>query len=661
MPNLTAPQKRRKVLSEAAEMVEQMASWRELRAKEENRADGRILTDAEWAEEHLQIRIKPNLWTLEDLSKQAPSTIQPLRYSGIQTKLNQALDGMRTEEGRAMLIVLKARQMGVSTWIASRMFARATREAGIGCLMVGCDEENVNHLWSMHQLFAQYAPHPGTDYTNRNEITYSAPHHSHIAVQIAGPKTGTGRTLRLLHASEKAKWANVDATDTSLMQSAESADVVVESTANGRVGIGEPFAHDWDDAMAGRSDYFPLFFGWFDDDRYAIPEESLWYDRMMTTALSDEEGALIEKHGLALEQMAWRRFAIRNLCRNNEMTFKQEYPASPGEAFQKVEGTRVFSFEKCGLGQARSRPPLVTGRLRWQVEPKFDSDGVCANQEALRVRFVADENGPLKVWQMPSKTKVGPWEYRYLGSADVARGRSVRADKNCCPILDRQDRSIVARWTELCDASLFGTSTAMLAIWYGAQIAPELNDAGQSVLDKIHDICGVDYLWASYRFQAGNVYDEMTKDKYGWYTGHGNHETMVQALVDVVNRNPGTNLWDDPDEDFWTQAMGCIREPSGKAHITGLDLVSSACILAMMDRLTPYYYTEPEEVNRNDYGGSDWNPRLRRAREKAVPDVAYTGDYSGIKDWQLAGFPGANTTDDDLDDLDLDEDDDDFA
>ena len=631
---MTVTQKKRKLMADTKEAVEEFAAWRQLRAKEPAKGEERVLTDAEWAQEHLRIRIKPNLWTLVD-GERAPTTIQPLRYSGIQNKLNEAFDGMRRDEGRALLMVLKARQMGVSTWIASRMFAAASREAGIGCLMVGCDEENVNHLWSMHQIFEKYAPHPPTDYTNRKEITYAFPHHSHIAVQIAGPKTGTGRTLRMLHASEKAKWANVDATDTSLMQSAEAADVVVESTANGRVGIGEPFADDWDAAMNGKSDYFPLFFGWFEDERYAIPDESLWYDRMMGDPVTDEEGALIEKHGLRLEQLAWRRFAIRNLCRGDEMTFKQEYPANEGEAFQKVEGKRVFMAVRCSEGNAKARPPLATGRLRWSVKPEFDSTMTCINSEALRVRFVAEEGGPLKVWEMPPADLPGPWEYAFLGAADVARGRTAKADKNCCPILHRGKRRIVARWTELCDASVFGTSVAQLGIWYGAQIAPELNDAGQSVLDKIYDIAGIDYLWAQHRFQAGAVDDELTKDKYGWYTGHGNHETMVQALMDIVNKNPGTALWDDPDEAFWTQAMGCIREPSGKAHITGLDLVSSSCILAMMDRLTPGYFTAPRQAVR-DYGGQNW--RAERAGRDVDTDTLVT-PHEG-DDWMGAMFPG---------------------
>jgi len=623
-----------------------LATWRDLRAQSaaEEGVESRTFTDPEWAEEHLRIRIKPDLWRQVEPGGRAPETIAPLRYSGVQRKLNDALDGMRAEEGRALLIILKARQMGVSTWIASRMFARAARGDGIGCLMVGCDEENVMHLWSMHQMFLQYAPHPPTDYTNRKEIVYSSPHHSLVAVQIAGGKTGTGRTLRFLHASEKAKWMNAVATDTALMQAAEAADVVVESTANGHVGIGKPFYDEWQSAVNGKSDYFPLFFGWHEDERYAIPEESPWFGRMMDSPITDEEGALKEKHDLTLSQVAWRRWAIRNLCRGDATIFRQEYPASDGEAFQRVEGTRVFSIRACSVAHAQAREPLTVGRLLWQVEPRFDSSGTCQNQTELRVRFQGDESGPLKVWQPPPERRPDPHEYRFAGAADVARGVK-GGDLNCCPILDRRQRKIVARWTELCDASLFGTSCSMLALWYGAQVAPEVNDAGQSVLDKMYDTVGPDYLWNAHQFHLGVVDDVLTKNAYGWRTGPHNHEQMVQALVDVVRER----LWVDPDDAFWSEAMGCVREPSGKAHITGLDRVASSCILAMMDRLMPALSADlPVTVGR-DYGGLDWRSN-RQVRPKD-PTPRYTADYSGI-DWRTAGLSGGSDPDvDDPDDI----------
>ena len=216
-------------------------------------------------------------------------------------------------------------------------------------------------------------------------------------------------------------------------------------------------------------------------------------------------------------------------------------------------------------------------------------------------------------------------------------------DHNCCAILDRRTRKIVVRHHELCDASQFGVSCSMLAVWYGAQIAVEVNDAGATTLGKMYDIVGPDYLWAAHRFTPGAVDDELARDRYGWRTTYANHEWMIQALIDVVR----DDLWEDLDEEFWAEAMECVREPSGKAHITGLDRVASACILAMMDRLTPAYYVEPEPSERDSARYDYSNPRIRR--ERAIrQEPRITADYSGM-DWQYAGFPAYTASLDDDD------------
>jgi hypothetical protein len=221
----------------------------------------------------------------------------------------------------------------------------------------------------------------------------------------------------------------------------------------------------------------------------------------------------------------------------------------------------------------------------------------------------------------------------------VAKG-VVGGDKNCCTIVSRRSRRIAARWTELCDASRFGVSCSMLAIWYGCQVAPEITGIGQTVLDRMYDILQLDYLWGMHRFRPGSVENEDVKNAYGWNTTAGNHETMVQNLVDIVNENPGTPVWQDLDEDFWKQAMACIREPSGKAHITGLDIVTSTCILAALDQMAPISYGRVRPVAR-DYGGQNWRTERTPLRAEQMGQNGLVTPYEG-DDWMGAMFPGGD-------------------
>ena len=149
---------------------------------------------------------------------------------------------------------------------------------------------------------------------------------SKIKCFTAGGK-GVGRsdTINNLHLSELAFWqGDKKVTMTGLLQAVPNTPdtmIAIESTANGF----EYFKELWDDAVAGKNDFVPIFIGWNELQEYKMPYTGF--------ELTKEEKELQKTYGLTLEQLTWRRWCIANNCGNDIEQFKQEYPINPEEAF----------------------------------------------------------------------------------------------------------------------------------------------------------------------------------------------------------------------------------------------------------------------------------------------------------------------------------------
>ena len=109
--------------------------------------------------------------------------------------------------------------------------------------------------------------------------------------------------------------------------------VILESTANGC----DYFKELWDRAVNGDNDFVPVFFPWHEMKEYRRK-----YDGFQ---LTKAETVLKKAYNLDNEQLAWRRWCIRNNCGGDEQLFRQEYPSAPEEAFI-LTGRCIFDKEK---------------------------------------------------------------------------------------------------------------------------------------------------------------------------------------------------------------------------------------------------------------------------------------------------------------------------
>ena len=323
--------------------------------------------------------------------------IVPFTLNEPQKRLYDVIRQQAEQKKPIRLIILKARQMGFSTLTEALIFHRTATKANVNSLIIAHKDDATTNLFNMSKLFYSELPpkmKPQRRASNAKEIIFDAPSrredlkglNSKIKCATAGGD-GVGRsdTFSNVHISEFAFWTG-DKMETlnGLLQSVPSTAgtmVIVESTANGF----DEFKRLWDASVNGENDFIPVFFPWFELSEYSKP-----YDGFQ---LTDEEKELRQRYNLTLDQLTWRRWCIKNNCGGDINLFKQEYPASPEEAFIAT-GACVFDTEKI----IRRINDLKYYECK-QGGFEYEYDGACIKQ----ARFTDDVKGCIKIFKEPTE------------------------------------------------------------------------------------------------------------------------------------------------------------------------------------------------------------------------------------------------------------------
>lgn len=254
--------------------------------------------------------------------------VEPFELNTVQAYLHQRLEEQKAKTGKVRALVLKARQLGISTYIGGRFYWQATHRKGVKVFILTHEQDATNNLFGMVERYHEHCPilvKPSTSAANAKELYFDRLE-SGYAVGTAGAKaTGRSQTVQLFHGSEVAFWPNAPTHFAGVVQAipdAPGTEIILESTAN---GLGGEFHERWQQAEAGIGDYIAVFIPWFWQQEYRRPVDESF-------TLDDEEQEYAESHGLDNEQMAWRRAKIAEL--KDPLLFRQEYPATASEAFQ---------------------------------------------------------------------------------------------------------------------------------------------------------------------------------------------------------------------------------------------------------------------------------------------------------------------------------------
>lgn len=372
--------------------------------------------------------------------------LSPLVLNEAQKRLQSAIDIQANAGDPIRIIILKARQQGLSTHVGGYLFFQVSQRQAAKALVVAHKSDSTSALFDMTRRFYANCPDilkPKTKYSNKRELVFSELDSSYVVATAGGDDIARGETITHLHASELAFWSpstaheNFNAISQAVPEVPGTA-IFIESTANGVSGL---FYEQWQAAVRGESGFIPVFIPWFLDPEYRseVPEG---FER------TPEEIELVALYDLDDAQLSWRRTKI---ARNGAELFKQEYPATPDEAFL-TSGRPVF------------HPEIVAEKLREAAEPieRLTLEGT---------EWLEHPLGELAVY-----IPLDPKETYVIG-ADVGKG--VRhGDYSCAQILDSKRRQ-VAVWRGHVVSDYFGHILDALGRYYNyAHLIVENNDHG---------------------------------------------------------------------------------------------------------------------------------------------------------------------------------------
>src|SRR6516164_852390 len=358
--------------------------------------DARLRDDLEFFSAHA-LKLRPKAGPLEHLN-----------FNAAQRRLHGFIEDQKRKTGRVRAIVLKGRQMGVSTYVAARFYHRTINSPGLRTIILGHERRASSNLFGIVKRFHENLPddlRPSVGTSNAEELIFDKIDSGYIVAVASGDATGRSATAQLLHASEAAFWDDLPMQMASLMQTVPDLDgteIIIESTANGY----NDFQTIWRKAEAGESDFLPIFLPWSLDKGYCREIAS---DFVMDA----EESKLAELYILNKEQIGWRRAKIAQL--GSAEYFAQEYPLNPSEAFissafdgfipaelvvrarketAEAYGPLIVGVDPAGMGGDRTSIAFRKGRCITKVESR---KGLDTMQVAGWVQKIIREEQPAKV------------------------------------------------------------------------------------------------------------------------------------------------------------------------------------------------------------------------------------------------------------------------
>lgn len=409
------------------------------------------------------------------------------------------------------ILVLKARQLGISTATEGVMFHWTFLHPGTSGLVVTHEADLTEKLFQTTQLYWdtwRFKDLYNLRYQTRRQL-YWEETHSELRVATA-KNVGSGRsaTLQAVHLSECAFYPDPAGFMTGLNQAVPEAHgtiMVLESTAN---GTGNWWHRMWNAAEEGESEFLPLFFPWYHHYEY----------RRRTTLstlieLTAEERQMI-RLGADYENVEWYRWALYNKVEpGDEQSLHQEYPTTPEDAFIST-GHHIFPREKvkeCFVEEKGYRGYLVENNVGAVV-------------------FVHDVSGNLIVYRGPKRGDTR-WD-RYFVSGDPSE--TVTGDPTAIQVINRQTNEQVAVWHGQRDPLSFADEMMLIGRFYNeAMLCPEVEGGGQAAVARIITK-GYPHVWQHRWADKAPGKVAMT---YGWATNFQRKSWCVGRLKAMIATN----------------------------------------------------------------------------------------------------------------------------
>jgi len=550
-------------------------------------------------------------------------------------------------------IILKARQMGISTVIEALAFWWTTTHRNIKTVIMAHETEAATNLYEMFKRYFDNCHiqfQPSRKYNNKKELVFDVDDsvkeeykergerspglNSSIKTMVAKEGKGRSATIHFFHGSEVAFWevkADVVSAALQAVPMAPYTFAFLESTAN---GVGGFFYKAWFAAKARKNNLKAIFFAWHQHHEYELdaPKGGIKY-------YDEEEEKLLElflKKGY--EQWRWDRKIMWRREKKKEFLddpkkFYQEYPSTDMEAFLS-SGRPKFDMDMLvKMWQfADDNPSHVYGQIVPNPDPQSKDRYIF---EEVPVAMVGTDPTPLKVWEQPIKRNPNTHEEaaRYVIGVDVSEGKLNKESEkkeNDYSVIDvtRVDNlKTVARWRGHIDPDLLGGVVYAIGMFYNtALVGVEVNNHGlttvQSLRNKSYPNLYMRETNEENRFQERTAV-------MGWRTDRKTKPIIINNLAKAIRENDIIDL----DVVFLSECQTYVVDDQGytnaqegqfddtvmakaialqMAHYTGIDVTN------LRDKIT-------KPVKRNKNATSSSNNLDSIARPGATrPNGAYS-------------------------------------
>jgi hypothetical protein len=383
-------------------------------------------------------------------------------------------------------IVLKARQMGMTTWIAGRFFLRTITKPGTLTLQVAHTREAAESIFRIVQRMWEELPGDINhrplvrSHANVRQMIFPELDSEFRVASACDVGVGRGLSVQNLHCSEVSRWPGDAAMTLAGLRAslAPMGEMVLESTPNGAYGA---FYEQWCAGVDEAGDEDAMV-------RHFLPwwmEPSYVGHCVECEAMTEHETGLVEHYGLSGEQIGFRR----SLERRYSGLRSQEF-AEDAETCFRVTGSCFFDIEAIEQRISEVEPAITTGR-----------------------------GGALQVWFKPAAGR------SYIVAVDSAGGGE-QGDFAAVQVIDRLTGLQCAELQErLRPAELAKAAVVLAREYHDALIAVERNNHGAAVLA---------YIETSERY--GRIYRQ--SGEAGWLTTAASKPEMTARLGSLLEERP---------------------------------------------------------------------------------------------------------------------------
>lgn len=511
--------------------------------------------------------------------------VKKLKFNSAQRRVYDIICELKRQGKPIKLVILKARQQGISTMTEGLIFHDTATRKLRRSLIISHDPQSTDNLFDMVKMFYDDLPPelaPTKRYSNKKRLVFEIEDaktnkvvgglRSRIDVATAHKVDPRGWTLNNLHGSEVAFWPNAETLMLAALQMIPNHSdtmTILESTAN---GVGGYFYDMYWQAKKGGNDFVAVFLPWFSFPEYSMPVTP---DFVRTL----EEDRLKEAFSLTDEQLAWRRWCIANNCGGDLNRFRQEYPSTDQEAFI-VSGTPEFNLTNLQLYYNFRKKPLFVGEI----------ESMDTREAVKKPQLIEQFNGRLRIYEFPSISCA------YVIGGDVAKGTPT-SDYSCLQVINRNTGDLVATWHGKINESMFAFVAARLGYYYaggraGALVGIEVNQRGKTTNDVLY--YEIKYPFVYHRQSLDSITKKQVK-KLGFHTSGTTRMPIIGDLARWINEGEfGLH-----DETTIMECMTFVKDEQGKPQAQ--DGCYDDAVMALAIAIFMYNCSTPLPKPKSDF------------------------------------------------------------